>query len=267
MTTLKSTSRGQGRKGDRPSERSLSANLRANGQKLYQAEPQHESAKHDEARRDHCGVVYAVVAQIKVVFLPGDLPPQSQLPTVHRDWILDVWMLSGPVEEWGDQLRAYHERAPVFAVLGGMLPESSAPLAQFCEVNGIPCLLPSTKNPEAQEDNLYTLYFSRGLGLETDLNATHLQGYQFDTLIQVYCEASAARSAEQLGAFYAGLKIVSRQLAFDCENETPADQLQSLLDESHNNVVLVLWLDRAHLAEIDSSLQARVYCLQPRNRS
>jgi mono/diheme cytochrome c family protein len=185
--------------------------------------------------------------------------PESQLPTVHRDWVLDVWMLSGPVEEWGNQLRGYHERAPVFAVLGGLLPESSAPLAQFCEVNGIPCLLPSTKNPEAREDDLYTLYFSRGLGLEADLIATHLQGYQFDTLIQVYCEASAARAAEQLGAFYAGLKIVSRQLAFACENETPADQLQSLLDESHNNVVLVLWLDRAHLAEIDSSLQARVY--------
>ena len=45
MTTLKSTSRGQGRKGDRPSEGSLSANLRANVQELYQAEPQGESAQ------------------------------------------------------------------------------------------------------------------------------------------------------------------------------------------------------------------------------
>ncbi len=45
MNTLKSTSRGQGRKGDRPSEGSLSANLRAYEQKLYQAEPQGESAQ------------------------------------------------------------------------------------------------------------------------------------------------------------------------------------------------------------------------------
>ncbi len=73
MTTLKSTSRGQGRKGDRPSEGSLSANLRANVQELYQAEPQGESAQHDEARPDHCGMVNAVVVQRKIVFLPGEI--------------------------------------------------------------------------------------------------------------------------------------------------------------------------------------------------
>jgi hypothetical protein len=73
MTTLKSTSRGQGRKGDRPSEGSLSANLRAYAQKLYQAEPQGESAQHDEARPDHCGMVNTEVVQRKIVFLPGEI--------------------------------------------------------------------------------------------------------------------------------------------------------------------------------------------------
>ena len=72
MTTLKSTSRGQGWKGDRPSEGSLSANLRAYAQKLYQAEPQGESAQHDEARPDHCGMVNTEVVQRKIVFLPGE---------------------------------------------------------------------------------------------------------------------------------------------------------------------------------------------------
>ena len=73
MTTLKSTSRGQGRKGDRPSDGSLSANLRAYAQKLYQAEPQGESAQHDEARPDHCGMVNTEVVQRKIVFLPGEI--------------------------------------------------------------------------------------------------------------------------------------------------------------------------------------------------
>ncbi len=73
MTTSKSTSRRQGWKGDRPSEGSLSANLRANVQKLYQAEPQGESAQHDEAQPDHCGRVNAVVVQRKIVFLPGEI--------------------------------------------------------------------------------------------------------------------------------------------------------------------------------------------------
>jgi cytochrome c553 len=185
--------------------------------------------------------------------------PESQLPTVHRDWVLDVWTLSGPVAGWADQLRAYYAREPVFAVLGGLIPESSGTLGRFCEANRIPCVLPSTKNPEVRENDLYTLYFSRGLGLEADLIATHLQGYQFDTMVQVYCEASARRAAEQLDAYYVGKGIVSRQLDFDCDDETPVDKVQSLLGDESSNGVLVLWLDRAHVADIDSSSAGRVY--------
>jgi hypothetical protein len=79
LNTLKSTSRGQGRLGDQPFEGSLSANLRAYAQELYQAEPQGESAQHDEARPDHCGMVNTEVVQRKIVFLPGEvyLPPLS----------------------------------------------------------------------------------------------------------------------------------------------------------------------------------------------
>ena len=61
-------------KGDRPAERSLSANLRANGQKQHsKAEPQGESAPLDEARLDHCGMVNVVVVQRKIMFLPGEI--------------------------------------------------------------------------------------------------------------------------------------------------------------------------------------------------
>ncbi len=81
MATLKSTSRWQGRKGDRASEGSLSANLRANVQKLYQAEPQGESAQHDKAQPDHCGRVNTEVVQRKIVFLPGE----SYLPKLSND--------------------------------------------------------------------------------------------------------------------------------------------------------------------------------------
>ncbi len=73
MKALKCTSRRQGRKGDRASEGSLSANLRAYAQKLYQAEPQGESAQHDETQPDHCGRVNTEVVQRKIVFLPGEI--------------------------------------------------------------------------------------------------------------------------------------------------------------------------------------------------
>ena len=38
---------------------------------VYKAEPQGESAQHDEARLDHCGMVNTAVVQGKIVFLPG----------------------------------------------------------------------------------------------------------------------------------------------------------------------------------------------------
>ncbi len=65
---------GKVREGDRSTERSLSANLRANGQKQHsKAELQGESAQHDEAQLDHCGRVNAVVVQRKIMFLPGEI--------------------------------------------------------------------------------------------------------------------------------------------------------------------------------------------------
>ena len=38
----------------------------------YKAEPQGESAQHDEAQPDHCGRVNTVVVQRKIVSLPGE---------------------------------------------------------------------------------------------------------------------------------------------------------------------------------------------------
>ncbi len=81
MKALKSTSRRQGREGDRASEGNLSANLRAYAQELYQAEPQGESAQHDEAQPDHCGMVNTEVVQRKIVFLPGEI----YLPKLSND--------------------------------------------------------------------------------------------------------------------------------------------------------------------------------------
>lgn len=184
--------------------------------------------------------------------------PESRLHTVHRDWILDVWELSGQESGWGEQLRVYYERNPVFAIIGGLLPESPGPLALFCEQNAIPCVLPSTRNPESSDGDLYSLYYSRGLDLEADLIATDLKLFQFDTLVQVYCEASSARAADRLETDLMDRKLEVRRLAFDCDEETPINQLQGLLKESGRSVV-VYWLDKAHLSQIDVPSGERVY--------
>ena len=73
LTTLKVLADGKAWGGDEPAERSRSANLRADVQKLHQAEPQGESAHHDEARPDHWGMVNAAVVQGRIMFLPGEI--------------------------------------------------------------------------------------------------------------------------------------------------------------------------------------------------
>lgn len=72
-TFQKVLAEGKGDRSDSAPKRSLSANLRADGQKLYQAEPQGESAQLDEAHPDHCGMVNAAVVQRQIMFLPGEI--------------------------------------------------------------------------------------------------------------------------------------------------------------------------------------------------
>jgi hypothetical protein len=86
----KSTSRRQGRKGDRASERSPSAYLRADEQNLHiKAESQGESAQHDEALPDHWGRVNAVVVRPNEV--TSTLGVQGRVVFLHgrSDWICD----------------------------------------------------------------------------------------------------------------------------------------------------------------------------------
>jgi hypothetical protein len=75
-STLKSTSQWQGREGDRPSERSLSANLRADGQKPHIRQNPWVS-EHDITKPvwRTLGMVNTAVVQGKIMFLPGEICP------------------------------------------------------------------------------------------------------------------------------------------------------------------------------------------------
>ncbi|MFT6791330.1 MAG: hypothetical protein ACJA04_000532 [Cellvibrionaceae bacterium] len=111
--------------------------------------------------------------------------PASRLPTVYREWVLEEWTLTGPGEDWGEQLESLYQRAPVFAILSGLGKGSWRPISHFCKRHQIPCLFPSTNLPDATEGDFYTLYFSRGLGLEADLIASHLRAQPVPAVIKV----------------------------------------------------------------------------------
>ena len=186
--------------------------------------------------------------------------PESRLHTVHRDWVLDVWKLTGDEAGWAKQLSDYYEKNPVFAVIGGLLPEHPETLARFCEQNAIPCVLPSTRYPVPGDGNLYnlySLYYSAGLGLEADLMATHLKDVTYDQLIQVYCQSSAARAADRLENDLTGHAGKPARISFDCENGVPVGQLKALTKEPAK--VVVAWLDKSQLSKMSVPAGTRVY--------
>jgi ABC-type branched-subunit amino acid transport system substrate-binding protein len=92
----------------------------------------------------------------------------------YRKAVLDVWQLKGPSATWGAQLEAHYRQKPVFALLGGLATGSWAPVHQFCEKNGIPCILPLTGLPVVSAEEWYTLYFSKGLYQEGEAAAKYL---------------------------------------------------------------------------------------------
>ena len=83
LSTLKSTSRWQGRKGDRPSERSRSANLRADEQKPH-IRPNPWVSEHNITKPvwRTWEMVNAAVVQGRIMFLPGEICPTLRPPLV-----------------------------------------------------------------------------------------------------------------------------------------------------------------------------------------
>lgn len=95
-----------------------------------------------------------------------------------REWSLHVWELAGPADTWPQQLDAYYGEQPVFAVLGGVGPGSWRPMHDFCARAEVPCLFPITDLPVADSEDLWSVYFSRGMTLEGEVVARHLGGVE-----------------------------------------------------------------------------------------
>jgi ABC-type branched-subunit amino acid transport system substrate-binding protein len=105
--------------------------------------------------------------------LRGGRAPE-QLKETYRKWSLDVWRISGPPESWRAQLEASYREHPVFALVGGIASASWQPVHDFCETAQLPCLLPDTDLPPAEDGGFYSFYFSRGLRLEAEIIAAAL---------------------------------------------------------------------------------------------
>lgn len=171
---------------------------------------------------------------------------RAQFLDAYRLWQLDVWELKGPRETWPDQLYDYYQKQPVFAVISGIAPGPWAPMHQFCDSMALPCLFPHTDLPETGADDSYTVYFNRGLTLEGEAAAKHLEEQpNFGAplkVVQIHQETAAgtrpaAAVFETLGA-KGNVALSERSFG---STEELAEQLQEVLDQATQPDYLLLW--------------------------
>jgi hypothetical protein len=93
-----------------------------------------------------------------------------------RSWDMQVWELDGAPATWRAQLDKLQQDHPVFAVASGLGAGNWAPVHAFCEARRVPCWFPSVGAvPAESERSFYSLYFSRGVALEADVLARHIE--------------------------------------------------------------------------------------------
>jgi hypothetical protein len=158
----------------------------------------------------------------------------------YRKWVLHTWEVSGDPTTWQDQLANQYKEAPVFAIVNGIIDESWAPIHEFCQINSVPCLFPTTDLPVTDSEDQYSLYLSKGITIEAEAIAHQLreQGVQAESIVQVF-DASDARSSL---AAHRLEELMGRRLA-----SLSADQWSN---EKPKATVTVAWLDTRRVNDL-----------------
>jgi ABC-type branched-subunit amino acid transport system substrate-binding protein/mono/diheme cytochrome c family protein len=172
----------------------------------------------------------------------------------YRKWVLHVWELRGPQDSWLSQLEALYDRQPVFAVVSGIATGSWQPVHAFCEQGEIPCLFPNTNLPVISGDDYYSVYFSKGMTLEAEALAKHLQAATPPaTIVQVYRDdtpgADAAAALRRALEGHGITRIRDRRIGGG--EAAPAGPWQELLRDDAS-AWLVLWLSDDDLPNLDA---------------
>lgn len=113
---------------------------------------------------------------------------RSDFAKAFRIWKHDVWELSDNPADWPNELAAYYEKRPVFALIGGMAEGDWRPIHEFCEKNKLPCLFPITDLPTVEQTNHYSIYFNQGLSLEAKTIANYLRNEKASPIVQIFSD-------------------------------------------------------------------------------
>ncbi len=174
---------------------------------------------------------------------------------VSRRWELHVWELTGPASTWQQQLERRLVAEPVFAVISGLGGSNWAPVHAFCEHSAVPCLFPNVEVPVDDDNDFYSIYFSKGVLLEAELIASRLldagDGGVARSVTQVYRAGDSGEAgAQALAALLErrGVRVVARALPAVANEESLAEAVQA----SAAADALVLWLRPADIAALGS---------------
>lgn len=172
----------------------------------------------------------------------------------YRQWRLHVWELRGPAGTWPDQLAAYYQAQPVFAVLSGIGAGPWRPVHDFCERVEVPCLFPNTGLPVTAPPGAYALYLSSGSTVEAEALARYLPGSP-ERIVQVYRDVDEGRTPARAfrGALGASARLTDRAVP-PGRALTPA--FWKRLVEETRPATLVLWLDGKDAATLGPATDA-----------
>ncbi len=181
--------------------------------------------------------------------------------TAYRKWNHHLWTLRGPRDSWGEQLKAYYQQQPVFAMVSGMVSGSWLPVHQFCEDKQLPSLFPITDLPVINEADFYTVYFNKGKTLEASVLAKYFNEKGFfntsSATVQVYRDTEQGRTTAQ--AFRTASKhFVEAKLSdLKIEGSEPlVAEFWKQFASDHGNKSWVLWLTEKDLAGLNMSVNS-----------
>lgn len=170
---------------------------------------------------------------------------------VTRRWQLHVWELSGPSETWERQLQERLAAEPVFAVISGLGGKTWEPIHRFCGRENIPCLFPNVDDPVVNEQDFYSIYFSKGVTLEAQLIARQLLGERAQSkpqrLVQILRQGDIGEQGAkviQVEFESTRIKVVNRVLKQNGSGEELTVALKDIKDDD----VLLLWMRQGDLS-------------------
>jgi hypothetical protein len=173
---------------------------------------------------------------------------KDEFRIARRWWALHIWELAGPRATWEAQLEAKYRKQPVFALLGGLVAGTWAPVHQYCEQSRIPCLFPLTDLPEVVEDDrpTFTVYLTKGLQGEAEALAQWISRTQSEgrpgPIVQVFSDSDEGRTLAR--SFRRAMHEAGAARVQDVpfRADVPSEEFWRRVIHERKPSVLVLWL-------------------------